>query len=286
MPRLLFLFAIVAVGWPLAFFYASTPAPKPKKPTPAAAVKAPPPPDNSVAFKSLKDKTPMTFTENAAYAELIERARQTPAAELAARSYRNVPYTELWERPERYRGILIHLEGTARRVLVHDEINPGLAPRGRLYETYTFSYESQNNPYILVTEEMPENFPGGSDITERVAFDGYFFKLLAYRAGDTTRAAPTLIGHLHWQRYTQGNDENPGRSTLRWLFLGLSVLTIFSLARWAIYLRRVYVPRPRKGPSIAQPADTIEPEALSNWIEGSEGESDDPYGLRQKDEEP
>ncbi len=36
----------------------------------------------------------------------------------------------------------------------------------------------------------------GPDLYLKVSFDGYFLKLLGYRAGDKLRAAPMLVGRL------------------------------------------------------------------------------------------
>jgi hypothetical protein len=283
LPRLLLLAAIVAAGWPLVWFYASAPAPA-KKPAPAlAALPPPPPPDPGPEFVAIQDKTAMSFRDTAAYAKLLERARSTPPAELAASSLRNLPYTELWDRPARYRGVPVHLEGTVRRALVHDELNPALAPKGKLYEAYLFTYDSQSNPYVLVFEEPPPGFPSGLDISERVRFDGYFLKLLAYMAGDTARAAPMLIGRLQWTPYQDGSEANPARNTLRWTMLALGLLTVYALVRWALHLRSKLVKpqRPAIGP---RPSDAIAPEALSEWLQAPDEDPDDSDGPREDDE--
>ena len=57
----------------------------------------------------------MSFRDNAAYAYLLEKARERTAAELARESRRDVFLTHLWERPEHYRGVPVHLLGTALR---------------------------------------------------------------------------------------------------------------------------------------------------------------------------
>jgi hypothetical protein len=270
LPRLLVLLAIVLVGWPLLWLNLRPAAPSVAPPVAIAAVKPLPPPDNSAAFAAIQDKTTLNFRENAAYSTLLTRVRETPAAQLAAQSRRDVPYTELWERPQRYRGVPIHLVGTARRSLVHDELNPELAPSGKLYETYVYTYESQNNPYVLVFEEPPPGFPGGLDITERVAFDGYFFKLLAYQAGDRLRAAPVLVGRLYWKPPQTEDAGDPTRRTLRWAVGGLSLLTFYALLRWVFHFRRRRTAPATRRPTIAAASEMIEPEVLSQWLEQTE----------------
>lgn len=283
LPRLLVLVAIVAVGWPLVWLYANTPAPV-ARPAPALTdIPPPPPPDPGPEFAALKDKTPMAFRDTAAYAALLQRARETPPAELAAKAYRNLPYTELWERPERYRGVPIHLEGTVRRVLVHDEVNPALSPQGRIYEAYLFTYESQLHPYVLVFEQPPKGFPGGSEISERVYFDGYFLKLLAYQAGDVARAAPMLVGRLQWKPNAQESPGDSAGKSVRWAILGMSLMTIYGLIRWGLHLRSKLTPM-RRRPLGPTPNDEIAPEALSEWLEESDPDPDDLYRRRDDDE--
>jgi hypothetical protein len=265
---------IVIVGWPLVWIAFRPAAPVVAPVTkPITDIQPPPPPDTSAAFDAIQDKTTLTFRDNAAYSELLARVRETPPAQLAAQCRRDVPYTELWERPGRYRGVPIHLDGTARRALVHDELNPSLAPSGKLYEVHVFTYDSQNNPYILSFEKPPEGFPGGQDISERVAFDGYFFKLLAYQAGDRLRAAPLLVGRLYWTPPALADD--PSRRTLLWTIGGVSLITLYALARWAFHIKRILKPASHR-PSVATPSEAIEPEVLTHWLEHAEDGADDP----------
>ncbi len=89
----------------------------------------------------------------------------------------------------------VHLEGTALRVLTY-EVNPGLAPTGRIYEAWVYADENRLVPYVLAFDEPPPGLVVGPDLYLKVRFDGYFFKLLGYQAGDKLRAAPLLVGRL------------------------------------------------------------------------------------------
>ncbi len=88
LPRLLILAAIALAGWPLVLLFAQSkdaPRPAPPPAVPAAAI-APVEPDAGVEFQAVVDKAPMKGRENAAYAILLDRARQTTPADLAAAS--------------------------------------------------------------------------------------------------------------------------------------------------------------------------------------------------------
>jgi len=272
-PRLLVLAGIVAVGWPVAIFLATRPpAPEPVRQRAAEAEVAPP--EDSLEFRAVEDRTRLTFKENAAYAELLDRARRTPAAKLAAKSARHVMFGQLWERPERYRGVPIHVDGTALRVMAHDELNRQLAPKGKLYEAWVVTSDSQNNPLVLVFEDPPPGFPLGDKLSERVAFDGYFLKLLAYQAGDLARAAPMLVGRLQWLRYPQFEERDWSREIVYWLFGGLTLLTLFALVRWWPNLNQRLGGATRSLPSLAtRHSEEISPQDLTRWLNESEAEA-------------
>ena len=92
--------------------------------------------DRAEEFETVTDRTPMSFRDNAAYAYLLEKARKLSPAELAAQSRRDILLTHIWERPELYRGVPIHLLGTARRVL---RFESKLSQSGWLYEAWIIS---------------------------------------------------------------------------------------------------------------------------------------------------
>jgi hypothetical protein len=48
----------------------------------------------------------------------------------------------------------------------------------------------------VVFEEPPAGFTLGDRLNQPIVVDGYFFKLMGYRAGDVPRAAPMLIGRI------------------------------------------------------------------------------------------
>jgi hypothetical protein len=48
--------------------------------------------------------------------------------------------------------------------------------------------------YCCLLTELPPNIPVAEELNEKVTFDGYFYKIYRFRAGDTTRRAPLMIG--------------------------------------------------------------------------------------------
>src|SRR5437868_795111 len=152
LPRLLVLAAIMVLGWGLFWHFLQQ---RPQPAEPEARVEAKPEPiktDHAVEFETVTDRTPMSFRDNAAYAYLLEKARKRTAAELARETRHDVALTHLWERPETYRGVPVHLLGTLKR-LIRYETN--LSKSGWIYEASIFTPESGSYPYQCVFEDPP-----------------------------------------------------------------------------------------------------------------------------------
>ena len=69
----------MVVGWGLVWQFVQQ-RPQPAEPEPRVEAKPEPiEPDRAVEFETVTDRTPMSFRDNAAYAYLLEKAReQTP----------------------------------------------------------------------------------------------------------------------------------------------------------------------------------------------------------------
>jgi hypothetical protein len=268
------LVAIVVVGWILVWNHVHAVGPEPvqePEPTvPPAPAKVEP--DRSPAFESVTDRSPIGLRDMAAYDLLLKRARETTAADLARQARRDVYFTDLWERPEHYRGVAIHLLGTAMRVLSYESKR---TPRGRLYEAWVSTPESQNYPYVCVFEDLPPGFPVNPNVSERVVFNGYFLKEMRYLAGkDIVRAAPVLIGRIGW---TPGPKPARREDWVTWMAVVVAAFFVITLFRWLLGLRRWAAPRSgsRAGSLASRPTEEIDPTALADWVESVSDEEQD-----------
>jgi len=258
----------MVVGWDLVWRFASQ-LPQPAEPVARAEPKPEPVvADHADEFETVTDRTPMSFRDNAAYAYLLEKARKQAPIELAAQSRRDILLTHLWERPELYRGVPIHLLGTARRVL---RFESKLSRTGWLYEAWIVSPDAPKFPYSCVFEEAPEGFPLGADVSERVVFNGYFLKIMKYQAGDVARGAPVLVGQIGCEPHTApaggrapATESNP---LLYWSLVVLGVMFLMSLGRWVFQLARFLSgPRSTIIPA-SHPAEDIAPGELDAWVD-------------------
>ena len=271
LPRLAFLAVTMLAGWAAVWYFAGQ-RPVPKEP-PLRAEANPPPvePDRAVEFETVTDRTPMTFRDNAAYAYLLEKARERTPEELAGESRRDVFLTHLWERPELYRGVPVHIQGAALRVV---RFESQLSKTGWLYEAWIVTPDARRYPYDCVFEEAPEGFPIGLEVSERVVFNGYFLKIMKYQAGDVARGAPVLIGKIGWAPRPVSEPAKESNQILRWSLVAIALMFLVSMGRWIFQLMH-YLAVPRRRSTDRPPVtDDIPPEDLQAWVE-SQGADDD-----------
>jgi hypothetical protein len=279
LPRLLVLLVILIGGMVLLwnYLYSQRMAGEPERV--ARVPIAPIVPDRSPEFETVQDKTEIRLRDMAAYRKLLEQADRSTPAELDARSRRDVLSIQIWERPDHYRGVPIHLLGTVLRVMTYES---KLGRSGRLYEAWMVTSDSQRNPYVCVFEDAPLGFPIGDNLSERVVFNGYFLKLMKYQSGKDLGfyVSPVLIGRIGWSSAAPARREVlPG--PYGWLAGALGLMFVVSLIRWMTGLRRSLSWRSRAAIPRDHPTDTIAPEDFAAWLEtipddDADGPRDDP----------
>jgi hypothetical protein len=281
----LFLVAIVLAGWPMCLMMARSDEPeKPKPPVIPADKLTPVVPDQSLAFQAITDRTPIRARESTAYAMLLQRVRETSANELARQARHDLFYTHFWERPEKYRGVPVHLTGTAKKIVSY-EVEPSMSPTKRLYDVWFYSDENRSMPYVVVIQDPPPGLTVGAEVEQRVTVDGYFMKLLAYQAGDHLRAAPMLVGRMQW---TPAPAPTPSIMTelrkipKRDLLIGVLMLLLASLTvRIYFQVQRARrLARPRS--SLTSPGeDPLPPEHFDDWLQNLPDDAEDGQQVRR-----
>ncbi len=154
--------------------------------------------DSARAFELVTDRTALKPREMHAYWRLMGWSRTAPFVDQDRRALHDVPFTQLWEQPERYRGKLLNLRLHVRRVLKYDAPENPLGLK-QTYEAWGWTDESRSFPYVIVFPECPEGLPVGTDVRGEVVFVGYFLKVMSYTAFDTARGAPLLVGRVRVQ---------------------------------------------------------------------------------------
>src|SRR5206468_719352 len=95
----------------------------------------------------------------------------------------------------KYRGEVVRIEGRLKRVRDLGP-TPALEADGikHLYEGWVFSESYREYSHCVLFTELPPDVPVAEQLDKRVSLEGYFFKVYRFRAGDSVRKAPLLIG--------------------------------------------------------------------------------------------
>lgn len=263
LPRLLVLLAITIVGvvflW--RYIYLKKAGPLGAPPLLAGEAAEPIKPDNSPEFEGVTDKTPVGLRDTAAFVKLLDRARETSDADLARAARRDIYFSHLWQNPKLYRGVPVYLLGTAFRI-THEPSKH--TKSGWLYQAWIVTPESSPNPYICVFEDAPQKLPLGDKLSERVVFNGYFLKLLAYQAHDKERGTPMLVGRIGWTPEPPPRDDRS--YLLQFMLIAVGTAFVISFFRWFTAFRKTL--SASKTPTLLadRPAEEISPEDLSNYL--------------------
>ena len=281
LPRLLILVGILIAGFPLCLMFArSDDEPKKAPPTTVLADSLTPiQPETSPAFQVIQDKTKIQSKETPAYAFLLEKARTTSPQELDKVARRDVLLTHLSERPEKYRGVPIHLTGWAKKIITY-EVAPALVPTGRLFEVWFYANEAPAFPYALIVQDPPKGLEIGVEVDVPVVVDGYFLKQMAYQAGDKPRWAPLLIGRM---KFVPPAAPAPGVLTdlkqlprVYWLIAVMVVFGFYMAIRMINQIRRFEVVSLKQSRLSAESSNTLSPDELSTLISELPNIADDP----------
>lgn len=203
-------------------------------------------PELHLRDRSIEDRAPMrTRQQNdqefLAYCDAVVTAHNTTTAALAHSARRELTFAHLFEQPNIYREAVVHFDGVLRR-LRHLEAPEFTWSQGvrDLYEGWIFDPQKYgpNANVCVVFTDLPPGLAVAEKMDRQVSFDGYFFKLYRYKAGDGWRDAPLLIGHsivLQGPVSTSEPASGPLRNGLLVLVLsviGVTIALVVGLTWW------------------------------------------------------
>lgn len=205
---------------------------------------------------AISDKAPLAPAEMPAYWRLMKWARAQSFDDLARRALRDIPFTHLFEVPDKYRGQPLRLRLHIKRILEYDA-PPNPLGVERVYEAWGWTDDSKSYPYVVVFSELPSGLRVGSDVQEEGVFVGYFLKTMSYIAFDKSRAAPLLVGRLRAIDKKVARTTSAGNNIWHWLAGG--ALLLFIGTRVWLFLSR------RRQPLSRDPQRT-DADSFEDWL--------------------
>jgi hypothetical protein len=150
-----------------------------------------------VNLESVKDETPIrSGEEGLAFCEALVKAHKTSNQVFRNSVTRGLTFANLYNEPKLHRGKVVHFEGRLKRVVRFEPPEEtkldGVTDQ---YEGWLFIPDYGANPVCVIFTELPAGLEPGDKLNVLASFDGYFFKKYRYKAADTWRDAPLLIGH-------------------------------------------------------------------------------------------
>lgn len=107
-------------------------------------------------------------------------------------------FVDVFQHPDVWHGHLVTLKGHIRHVVSYPSDETLFGGR-MLHELWLFTDDSQHNPAVIVTPNLPRDFPKDADVVDLVSVTGCFFKRYVYGSQDTDRIAPLLLaGRIDW----------------------------------------------------------------------------------------
>jgi hypothetical protein len=112
-----------------------------------------------------------------------------------AQPFATPAYRQLFAESDRFRGRLVALQGTLKRITVYDAPDFLRARIGlkTLYEGW-LAIPPSGEAVCIVLSHWPDGVPHSGPLDVPVTAAGYFFKRYRYEAQDGWRDAPLLIG--------------------------------------------------------------------------------------------
>jgi hypothetical protein len=184
-------------------------------------------------FQVINDRQALDVLEMPAYWLLLRWARSQSFQQLQSRADAKVPYGQLAEQPEKYRGKLIRLRLHVRQIVEYDapENSAGIK---KLYECWGWTDQSKTFPVGTVCLELPPGWRIGDQgaAHEEGVFVGYYFKNMRYTAAsDKGRVSPLFLGRMADAGVGPGARGSSTAGGLPWVWLP-TIGLIVCLGAW------------------------------------------------------
>lgn len=146
----------------------------------------------------VRDDTVFRWAEAGSFYNLLEVLTATREDDLERASLGDVSFTQLYTQPKEFRGDLVTLSGTVRRV----HVKRLAANESGVAEYYQVVLEPSDRSYpvVIYCLELPEGFPIGEKLDEPATLTGFFYKRWAHLSGEGIATWPLLLSKtIRWR---------------------------------------------------------------------------------------
>ena len=184
------------------------------------------------AYRDVEDNTVFRAADHPIWFELIRQLRSSSPDQLQSLSMGEVGFVQLFDQPDQFRGRVLEIRGDVRRAHYLAAPNNDFGIRG-YWQCWLFPPRNEN-PIVVYALELPQGFPSGMKMLERVRFTGVFFKRWAYPSSSGTRVAPLVVAASgEWNKPKTKIRQLPNLKTTLAAIAG--VMFVGLLTCWWVY---------------------------------------------------
>ena len=165
---------------------------------------------DEAVMKNVEDNVLIRSEEAPAFRMLMSILQKDSLDELKSYSIGRVLFPQYTKQPEIYRGKLMTLKGVARRV-VEEKVFDKSYGFDKIYQVWVAPEDCPSEPIVVYCLELPEGFPVGEDVSERVQFTAFFFKMWPYASQMGVRTTGLFYAKVpEWTRHSVPASEREG----------------------------------------------------------------------------
>lgn len=159
-------------------------------------------------LQNVRDNERIFSSEEGAWNHLATLLAETPEKTIEAHCVGRVLYAQLSAQPEVYRGKIIRSRGTVVSVQKLQRMAFEMSVP-EMYQIIYLPVESPEEPTIVSVLSLPEGFPMGENLRERIALTGFFYKVNPYATvGQDFHFAPLMMAKtVQWTPHVEAEQE-------------------------------------------------------------------------------
>jgi hypothetical protein len=186
---------------------------------------------DQVALSLIEDDSLVRATDTESWFRFVEQMQTETPEEFRKRSKGPVGFLQLFEQPKLYRGKVVTIRGTVRRISYEIARKNQCGIEG-YYVFWVMPAGGPDSPLVVYSLEVPPGFPKidtKSDQTtavhEDVEFTGFFFKRwVVYPSKSGIRLAPLLLARMpRWQASPADLRKPPDAITVLAIVVGCAI---------------------------------------------------------------